>query len=152
VKEGESVTFDPGVVKNPNDMMTWYFNEARIAEITGDQIKICTDVQCEERFRDRLKLDNQTGSLTITHITNTHSGVYHLEILSSRFIIHRQHSISIISEKSLNGTVTCESNSVHFPLSIKISLITYFNVVMFSLRHIYKVLVSISFSNVVFRR
>ncbi|XP_039538684.1 uncharacterized protein LOC120486610 isoform X2 [Pimephales promelas] len=106
VKEGESVTFDPGVVKNPNDVMTWYFNEARIAEITGDQIKICTDVQCEERFRDRLKLDNQTGSLTITHITNTHSGVYHLEILSSRFIIHRQHSISIISEKSLNGTVT----------------------------------------------
>ncbi|XDV23814.1 hypothetical protein PO909_028212, partial [Leuciscus waleckii] len=67
VKEGESVTLDPGVIKNPNDSMMWYFNEIVIAEITGDQSKICTDVQCKERFRDRLKLDHQTGSLTITN-------------------------------------------------------------------------------------
>ncbi|XDV23577.1 hypothetical protein PO909_028102 [Leuciscus waleckii] len=106
VKEGESFTFDPGVIKNPNDGMTWYFNEARIAEITGGQSKICTDVQCKERFKDRLKLDHQTGSLTITNTRNTDSGVYHLEIFSNSSIIHRQHSISIISENSFNVPVT----------------------------------------------
>ncbi|KAK7136703.1 hypothetical protein R3I93_016908 [Phoxinus phoxinus] len=105
VNEGESFTFDPGVIKNPDDVMTWYFNEARIAEITGDQSQICTDDQCKERFRDRLKV-NQTGSLTITHTRNTDSGVYHLEIFSNRSIIRRQRSISIISEKSINGSVT----------------------------------------------
>jgi len=118
VKEGESFTLELGVVKNPHDVIMWYFNEARIAEITGDQCKICTDDQCKERFRDRLKLDNQTRSLTITHTTNTDSGEYTLQISSSSFIICRQQSISIINEKSLNGTDTSESISVNFPLSM----------------------------------
>ncbi|XP_039538581.1 uncharacterized protein LOC120486561 [Pimephales promelas] len=90
-KEGEYVTFDPGVIKNPHDVMTWYYNNTLIAEITGDQRQICTDDQCKERFRDRLKLDHQTGSLTITHITNTHSGEYQLviSIINSSFSISR---------------------------------------------------------------
>ncbi len=73
VKEGESVTLDPGVIKKPNDVMTWYFNDICIAEVTGDLSYICTDVQCKDadgRFRDRLKLDHQTGSLTITKHQN----------------------------------------------------------------------------------
>ncbi|XP_026108527.1 uncharacterized protein LOC113080582 [Carassius auratus] len=65
VKDGESVTFDPGVMKTTNYVMRWYFNETLITEITGDQSNVCTDVQCKERFRDRLKLD-QTGSLIQT--------------------------------------------------------------------------------------
>ncbi|XP_077081499.1 uncharacterized protein LOC143735265 [Siphateles boraxobius] len=88
---GESVTLKPGVVKNPNDVMTWYFNDILIAEITGDQSKICTDVQCKERFRDRLKLDHQTGSLIITNTRNTDSGEYKLKniITNSSFSITR---------------------------------------------------------------
>ncbi|KAF4097209.1 uncharacterized protein LOC131530498 [Onychostoma macrolepis] len=89
VKEGESVTLDPGVTNNPNDLMTWHFNDSLIAEITGDQSKICTDVQCKERFRDRLKLDLQTGSLNITDTRTTDSGDYKLQINSSRFSIIR---------------------------------------------------------------
>ncbi|XP_077081505.1 uncharacterized protein LOC143735271 [Siphateles boraxobius] len=100
VKEGESVTFDPGVIKNPHDLMTWYFNGTRIAEITGDQSKICTDVQCKERFRDRLKLDHQTGSLTITHTRNTDSREYKLQI-----IIINNSSFSITRVKRFHLTV-----------------------------------------------
>ncbi|XP_016113125.1 uncharacterized protein [Sinocyclocheilus grahami] len=94
VKEGESVTLDPGVIK-PNDLMRWYFNDILVDEITGDQSKICTDDQCKESFRDRLKLDHQTGSLTIMNITNTDSGDYKLLIINSRFSIIRSFSVIV---------------------------------------------------------
>ncbi|XP_077081464.1 uncharacterized protein LOC143735244 isoform X2 [Siphateles boraxobius] len=89
VKEGESVTLDPGV-KNLSDSLVWYFNDTRLAEITGDQSKICADDQCKERFRDRLELDHQTGSLKITNTRNTDTGVYHLEIISNSSSISRK--------------------------------------------------------------
>ncbi|XP_016409580.1 uncharacterized protein LOC107741387 [Sinocyclocheilus rhinocerous] len=102
VKEGEAVTLDSRVIKIQNDMMTWYFNDILITEITGDQSKICTDEQCKERFRDRLKLDHQTGSLTITDTRTTDSGLYQLKIIYS---IRLRHSISIFSIKRFSITV-----------------------------------------------
>uniref|UniRef100_A0A8C1T6C2 Immunoglobulin domain-containing protein n=1 Tax=Cyprinus carpio TaxID=7962 RepID=A0A8C1T6C2_CYPCA len=83
--EGDSVTFQTRVKANQQDRIRWYFNSTRIAEITGDQCKICTDVQCNEgteRFRDRLKVDHQTGTLTIMNTRTTDAGLYHLKITS----------------------------------------------------------------------
>ncbi|XP_026054528.1 uncharacterized protein LOC113040392 [Carassius auratus] len=100
VKEGESVTLDPGVIKRPIDPVRWYVNITLIAEITEDQSKICEDVQCEERFRDRLKLDNQTGSLTITDTRTTDSGDYTLKISRSR------NHYTVTSIKSITVSVT----------------------------------------------
>ncbi|XP_042604928.1 uncharacterized protein LOC122141484 [Cyprinus carpio] len=100
VEEGESVTLDPGVIKT-NDVITWYFNDTLIAEITGDPNKTCTDFHCPERFRDRLKLDHQTGSLNITDTRTTDSGLYELKISSSS----RRRRRSISSVKSFDVTV-----------------------------------------------
>ncbi|XP_077081511.1 uncharacterized protein LOC143735275 isoform X2 [Siphateles boraxobius] len=97
VKEGESVTLNPGEIKS-NVMMKWYFKDILIAEITGDQSQICTDVQCEERFRDRLKLDHQTGSLTIMNIRTEDSGEYKLLITNSRFSIIKSFSVSVTAD------------------------------------------------------
>ncbi|XP_058618037.1 uncharacterized protein LOC131531348 isoform X2 [Onychostoma macrolepis] len=97
MKEGGSVTLDSGVIKRPNDVVTWYFNET---EITEDQSEICTDVQCKERFRDRLKLDNQTGSLTITDTRTTDSGLYKLQMIIS------DSSFSITRVKRFSVSVT----------------------------------------------
>ncbi|XP_048037415.1 uncharacterized protein LOC125262632 [Megalobrama amblycephala] len=96
VKEGESVTLDPGKIKTTNDSMRWYFNDTLIAKITGDQSKISTDVQCNERFRDRLKLDHQTGSLTIMNTRNTDDGEYKVLINNIRFSIIKSFSVSVI--------------------------------------------------------
>ncbi len=98
VKEGESVTLYTGMIRKTNDLMKWYFNDIRIAEITGDQSEICTDDQCKERFRDRLKLDHQTGSLTIMNITNTDSGLYKLQISRGRISIIKSFNVTVPSE------------------------------------------------------
>ncbi|XP_042567825.1 uncharacterized protein LOC122134870 [Cyprinus carpio] len=109
VKEGESVTLDPAVMKKPNHVMTWYFNDTRIAQITGKPNKTCTEFQCPERFRDRLKLDHQTGSLTITNTRITDSGLYELQISSSS---SRRRRRSISSVKSFDVTVISKCNLV----------------------------------------
>jgi len=48
------------------------------------------------RFRDRLKLDDQTGSLTITHTTTEHTGVYQLE-LNGLKITSKRFNVSVNS-------------------------------------------------------
>ncbi len=83
LKKGDSVTLHTGVKTNQQEKIKWYFNDFHIAEISGVQSKICTDVQCKERFRDRLKLDHQTGSLTIMNTTITDSGNYTQQIINS---------------------------------------------------------------------
>ncbi len=100
VEEEESVTLDLGVI-NPDFVIKLYFNDIVITEITGDQRTICTDDKCNEIFRNRLKLDHQTGSLTITNTRTTDSGDYKLLIHSSRFSIIRSFSVTVISEYHL---------------------------------------------------
>ncbi|KAG1946359.1 T-cell surface antigen CD2-like [Pimephales promelas] len=98
VMEGDSVTLYTGVQTNQQEKIKWYYNDIRIAQIIRDQSKICTDVQCNEgteRFRDRLKLDHHTGSLNITHTTNTDSGVYTLKVISSGDSITKIFSVSV---------------------------------------------------------
>ncbi|XP_016355123.1 uncharacterized protein LOC107698586 [Sinocyclocheilus anshuiensis] len=102
VKAGENVTLDAGVIKNPIDLMTWYFNDICIVEITEDQSRICTDDQVNnsnETFRGRLEV-NQTGSLTITNTRSEDSGVYKLQINSSRFSIVRSFRVTVTGPPS----------------------------------------------------
>ncbi|KAL0149464.1 hypothetical protein M9458_055252, partial [Cirrhinus mrigala] len=96
--EGDPVTLHTGVKTDQQEKIRWYFNSGRIAQINGDLSFMCTDVQCEEadeRFRDRLQLDHQTGSLTIMNTRTTDSGLYKLKIISS----------SSFSEKICNVTI-----------------------------------------------
>ncbi|XP_056304437.1 uncharacterized protein LOC130216567 [Danio aesculapii] len=84
VDEGESVTLSSGVTKIKNDdQIQWRFGtkETLIAEINKqtNRISVFDDV-LDGRFRDRLKLDNKTGSLTITDIRTEHAGLYKVQV------------------------------------------------------------------------
>uniref|UniRef100_A0A9J7YV23 Immunoglobulin domain-containing protein n=1 Tax=Cyprinus carpio carpio TaxID=630221 RepID=A0A9J7YV23_CYPCA len=94
VTEGDSVTLLPDIKINQLERMKWYFNGIRIAQIIGNQSKICTDVHCPERFRGRLQLDHQTGSLTITNITITDSGDYEVKIINGS--IEERFNVSVL--------------------------------------------------------
>ncbi|XP_057181524.1 uncharacterized protein LOC130548641 isoform X2 [Triplophysa rosa] len=86
VNQGELVTLKAGVGIQTNIHLLWKIeNESTfLAQLdkTG-QIKLTTD----ERFKDRLNLDHQTGDLTIRDTITKHSGVYHLDINSNRHTI-----------------------------------------------------------------
>ncbi|CAM4661738.1 unnamed protein product [Leuciscus chuanchicus] len=82
VIEGDSVSLDSRLTEmKDDDVIQWRFGDENtlIAEINkrADRITVYDDV-LDGRFRDRLKLDNQTGSLTITNTTTEHAGDYKL--------------------------------------------------------------------------
>ncbi|XP_067218578.1 SLAM family member 5-like [Chanodichthys erythropterus] len=86
VTEGESVTLNPDPTElQRNDLILWKFgdNNILIAQINRQNNKIrLFNNSAEGRFIDRLKLDLQTGSLTIINSRSTDSGLY--KISSSR--------------------------------------------------------------------
>ncbi|XP_026054660.1 uncharacterized protein LOC113040571, partial [Carassius auratus] len=82
--EERSVTLNSNLTEMMDDsVIQWRFvsENALIAEINkwADRMTVYDDV-LDGRFRDRLKLDDQTGSLTITNITVKHAGRYEMEI------------------------------------------------------------------------
>ncbi|XP_073699645.1 uncharacterized protein [Garra rufa] len=119
VKEGESVTLNTSVKTNEQQTIRWYFNNIRIAQINGDPSTTCEDVQCNdvtEKFRDRLKLDHQNGSLTIMNTRTTDSGEYLLEITINTGgdieIIFNVTVLSVFAERDeMKGTSVQEAES-----------------------------------------
>ncbi|XP_073699617.1 uncharacterized protein [Garra rufa] len=88
VSEGDSVTLHTDVTEiHKNDDILWKFGAetSPIAEIDTSYGIFSTFNGTDGRFRDSLKPDNQTGSLTITNITTGHDGSYELEIIGAKW-------------------------------------------------------------------
>uniref|UniRef100_A0A8C2L7F6 Ig-like domain-containing protein n=1 Tax=Cyprinus carpio TaxID=7962 RepID=A0A8C2L7F6_CYPCA len=83
VETGKSVTLNSLLNKiKKKDVIEWNFGYngyTLIAEINkqAKRITVYDDV-LDGRFRDRLKLNKKTGSLSITNISTEHAGVYDL--------------------------------------------------------------------------
>ncbi|XDV23409.1 hypothetical protein PO909_027989 [Leuciscus waleckii] len=89
VTEEDSVTLQTDVTEPHGDeLIVWGF---------GDEGKLI--VYTDERFRDRLKLDNQTGSLTITNTRTNDSGLYIVKISSSsKQTLYKSFNVTISGE------------------------------------------------------
>ncbi|XP_051741892.1 SLAM family member 5-like isoform X1 [Ctenopharyngodon idella] len=76
VMEGDSVLLKPGVAELPRNKILWRFGDQRalIALIDAGQISLFDGP--DGIFTDRLKLDHQTGSLTINNSRTSDSGPY----------------------------------------------------------------------------
>ncbi|XP_058616238.1 natural killer cell receptor 2B4-like [Onychostoma macrolepis] len=88
VMEGNSVTLNSDLTEiHEDDDILWKFGaeNALIAEISRVKRIFFSSDGPDGRFRDRLKLDDQTGSLTITNITTENEGHYELEIDGPRW-------------------------------------------------------------------
>ncbi|XDV23360.1 hypothetical protein PO909_027956, partial [Leuciscus waleckii] len=86
VMERDSVTLNPDLTDiQRDDEIVWRFGNIRIATVIMNNPRYDNN----ERFRDRLKLD-QTGSLTISDIRTTDSGLYQLRtIIENKEFIKR---------------------------------------------------------------
>uniref|UniRef100_A0A8C1VLK5 Ig-like domain-containing protein n=1 Tax=Cyprinus carpio TaxID=7962 RepID=A0A8C1VLK5_CYPCA len=81
--EGDSVILKTAEteIREEDDILWRFRGEKSLIAKINRQTKISSTYNgTDERFRDRLKLDYQTGSLTITNITTEHAGLYELQI------------------------------------------------------------------------
>ncbi|KAF4097333.1 natural killer cell receptor 2B4-like [Onychostoma macrolepis] len=121
VTEGDSVTLHTGVTEiREDDDSLWKFGaeKSQIAKMKKNKQIFSTYDGPDGRFRDRLKLDNQTGSLTITNITMKHDGVYQLEIAGAKkssktfsVSVYARLSVPVISSNSSQCSSSSSSSS-----------------------------------------
>ncbi|XDV23504.1 hypothetical protein PO909_028062 [Leuciscus waleckii] len=121
--EGDSVLLHHNVTEiQQNDIIELKFgaNNSLIAKIRRKELIFIFD-DPDGRFRDRLKLDDQTGSLTITNTTTEHAGVYQLLINGAKLTsirlnvsVYARLPVPVISRtcsssSSLNCSLVCSS-------------------------------------------
>uniref|UniRef100_A0A671TDI9 Immunoglobulin domain-containing protein n=1 Tax=Sinocyclocheilus anshuiensis TaxID=1608454 RepID=A0A671TDI9_9TELE len=92
VTEGDSVSLESGLTEiQTRDLITWTFGhpETRIAQMSKEAGTFSTSDGDAVGFRDRVKLDHQTGCLTITNTRTTDSGLYHINIKGTKPTTYR---------------------------------------------------------------
>ncbi|XP_058618208.1 natural killer cell receptor 2B4-like isoform X2 [Onychostoma macrolepis] len=118
--EGDSVALlTDGIEIREDDDILWNFGADKfiLAQINREteMFSIFDDV-LDGRFRDRLKLDKQTGSLTITNITTQHAGQYELRISGAK-LSSKAFSVSVYAHlPGPNITRDCSSSSSYCSL------------------------------------
>uniref|UniRef100_A0A9J8D0K5 Ig-like domain-containing protein n=1 Tax=Cyprinus carpio carpio TaxID=630221 RepID=A0A9J8D0K5_CYPCA len=104
VMEGDSVTLQTNVTEiQKEDLLMWKFGAEKslIAEINAEARRFNTYDVPDERFRDRLQLDHQTGSLTITNIRTEHAGHYEV-IISGKTVTEYRFSVMVYGTAHVN--------------------------------------------------
>ncbi len=98
VKEGESVTLQIVTEIQSDDLIHWMFGNITLAKFnkTGELFNVYYGP--DKRFRGKLALDHQNGSLNITNTRITDSRDYQLKIISSRHIINRRINVTVSGE------------------------------------------------------
>ncbi|XP_052447186.1 uncharacterized protein LOC127988466 [Carassius gibelio] len=94
--KGKNVTLNPDIETRRDDLLLWMFGDENylIAQLNGET-KETIYAEADDRFRDRLQLDKNTGSLTIKNIP---TGPYKLQIVSSRRTSYQKFRVFICCE------------------------------------------------------
>ncbi|XP_057181761.1 carcinoembryonic antigen-related cell adhesion molecule 2-like isoform X2 [Triplophysa rosa] len=95
--EGESLTLhteDTEIKRHVEIMWKYGPREMLIAEVDRRVPSFSTYNGDHERFKDRLKLDYQTGDLTIRDIRQDHSGLYKVQVISNR-VSHKKYNVIV---------------------------------------------------------
>ncbi|XP_073721575.1 uncharacterized protein [Misgurnus anguillicaudatus] len=78
-----------------NDLIMWTFGETLIAEINPANNIFSTYDGDDDLFRDKLKLNHQTGDLNIKDIRQKHEGDYKLKIIRDGETSYKRFTVSL---------------------------------------------------------
>ncbi|XP_073685389.1 uncharacterized protein [Garra rufa] len=97
VIEGDPVTLQTDVTQLDGDeLIVWRSGEeGKLIAKADIETKGSLFYDNEERFRNRLELDHQTGSLTITNTRTTDSGLYTLKISSNYQTTYKRFTVAV---------------------------------------------------------
>ncbi|XP_051745014.1 uncharacterized protein LOC127509870 isoform X4 [Ctenopharyngodon idella] len=94
--EGNPVTLQTDTETHGDELIVWRFgDEGKIIAKQDLEAKSPPLYDPDERFRDRLKLDHQTGSLIITNTRITDSGIYEVKISSSKQTLYKRFTVTV---------------------------------------------------------
>lgn len=97
--EGTFASLPSGVVEvRSGDQMLWTFENEKSPIATMSKNDKKTYFYDDKRFRGRLQLDHQTGSLIIRNLRKTDSGVYLLQIKSTGGTTYRKYKVILNGE------------------------------------------------------
>ncbi|XP_077081714.1 uncharacterized protein LOC143735440 [Siphateles boraxobius] len=94
VMEGDSVTLDSRAQRGEELLWMFGLQETLIAQINMEDGVFYTFDETDGRFRGRLELDYETGSLTITNTRTDHAGLYQLQIIS-KTVSYKKFTVSV---------------------------------------------------------
>ncbi|KAK2906657.1 hypothetical protein Q8A67_005642 [Cirrhinus molitorella] len=99
VMEGDSVALRTDLTDlQKYERILWTFgtDSTRIAQINNvvNKISLYNDV-LDGKFKDRLQLDDQTGSLTITNTRTTDTGLYELQVIGGKEVPPKKFSVIV---------------------------------------------------------
>ncbi|XP_056614094.1 natural killer cell receptor 2B4-like isoform X2 [Triplophysa dalaica] len=95
VMEGESVTLHTDIQRE--DGIKWYYGPENTVVAMINGVASSTNISNDERFIDRVMMDNQTGDLIITHITSQNSGLYKLRISRNKKVSYKNFNLTVYS-------------------------------------------------------
>ncbi|XP_051977909.1 golgin subfamily A member 6-like protein 6 isoform X3 [Xyrauchen texanus] len=121
VMEGDSVTLQTDVTEILTyNLIMWRFKGDLIAENIKGKIPYFPD----GRFSGRLKLDQQTGSLTITNIRTIHSGDYKIQIETNTGPTEKRFTLTVYDSPTVIDAGTTEVKSVSVTVGESVTLNT----------------------------
>ncbi|XP_073717908.1 uncharacterized protein [Misgurnus anguillicaudatus] len=136
-KVGGSVTLDTAVTEiQKDDEILWTFgNEDKcIAQYIGGNDKLTLNDYTDERFKAKLKMNYQTGDLTIRNMRSEHTGVYKVQIKNSSGNKERKFIVALYAEATKGRSVTLltkvkieEGDEVEWTSKDKSTLVTGMN-------------------------
>ncbi len=94
--EGDSVTLNSDIEIQEDDLILWMFGPEDCPIAKGEtKEKISTYDGADGRFRGKLNLNYESGSLTITNTRTEHTGVYKLQVICSRETKYKTFRVTI---------------------------------------------------------